>query len=193
MKKNGSLLIAKIDVEDIDKVKEMGTWFAEWNKDFNSYLVQNISQTKINKKGKPLKQSLQSVILDTDVKAPINHIDGDTLDNRKSNLKLVETDVNNDYEMIDDSTISVILRDKNGKDHARALISKRDLNNVITGRYNWVEYRKNNDIFVLANTPKGKVYLDRLLMNPEIGESVYHINLNPLDCRRKNMKKRKIN
>lgn len=50
LKKNGSELIAKIDTEDLEKVQAMGVWFAEWHKDFNSYLVQNITTTKENKK-----------------------------------------------------------------------------------------------------------------------------------------------
>lgn len=54
-KKNGTPLKTQIDTEDLEKVKSVGTWFAEWNKDFNSYLVQNISSSKGNKKAKPLK------------------------------------------------------------------------------------------------------------------------------------------
>ena len=53
--------------------------------DYNNYIVQNISSTKKNKKSKPLKQSLQSVILNVNPKAPIRYINGDTLDNRKCN------------------------------------------------------------------------------------------------------------
>lgn len=67
----------------------MGVWFAEWHKDFNSYLVQNITTTKENKKVKSTKRNIQSVILDTQSSAPIRHINGDTLDNRKSNLEIV--------------------------------------------------------------------------------------------------------
>ena len=63
LKKDGTELITKIDLENLEKIKNMGTWFAEWNKDYNNYIVQNISSTKKNKKSKPLKQSLQSVIL----------------------------------------------------------------------------------------------------------------------------------
>ncbi|MGL5694314.1 MAG: hypothetical protein ACRCXA_09560, partial [Peptostreptococcaceae bacterium] len=59
---------------------------SELHKDFNSYLVQNITITKENKKVKSTKRNIQSVILDTQSNAPIRHINGDTLDNRKSNL-----------------------------------------------------------------------------------------------------------
>ena len=62
LKKNGSEITAKIDTTDLDKVKNAGVWFAEWNKDSNSYTIQNISTTAVNKKSKPLKQSLQNFV-----------------------------------------------------------------------------------------------------------------------------------
>lgn len=187
LNKKGSELIAKIDVDDIEKVKSAGTWFAEWNKDFNNYLVQNISSTKTNKKSNPLKQTLQSVILNTNPKAPIKHINGDTLDNRKCNIEIIERNTKNDYEVIDDSTVAIILRDRNGNVSSKALISKEDLNAVVTDEFSWVEYKTHDNIHVVANTPNGRIYLDRILMNPSDSEIVHHINLNPLDCKRNNM------
>ena len=187
LNKKGSELIAKIDVDDIEKVKSAGTWFAEWNKDFNNYLVQNISSTKTNKKSNPLKQNLQSVILNTNPKAPIKHINGDTLDNRKCNIEIIERNTKNDYEVIDDSTVAIILRDRNGNVSSKALISKEDLNAVVTDEFSWVEYKTHDNIHVVANTPNGRIYLDRILMNPSDSEIIHHINLNPLDCKRNNM------
>lgn len=189
LKKDGSELITKIDVSDMEKVKNMGTWFAEWHKDFNSYLAQNISSTKTNKKSKLIKQNLQSIILDTSSKTPIKHLNGDTLDNRKCNLEIVERNSRNDYEIVDKETIAIILRDKNGKACSKALISKEDLNTVITDDYSWVKHKSHSDICVVANTPSGRIYLDRLLMNPDDTETIHHINLNPLDNRRVNLEK----
>ena len=189
LKKDGSELIAKIDANDMEKVRNMGTWFAEWHKDFNSYLAQNISSTKTNKKSKPIKQNLQSIILDTNSKTPIKHLNGDTLDNRKCNLEIVEKNIKNDYEIVDEKTIAVILRDKNGKAFSKALISKEDLNTVITDDYSWVKYKSHSDICVVANTPSGRIYLDRIIMNPNDTETIHHINLNPLDNRRVNLEK----
>lgn len=189
LKKDGSELLAKIDIDDIEKVKNMGTWFAEWHKDFNSYVVQNISSTKTNKKSKPLKQNLQSVILDTNPNAPIKHINGDTLDNRKSNLEIVERNTKNDYEALDKDTIAIILKDRLGRVTSKALISKADLKKVITDEYSWVEHKTHGNINVVANTPNGRVYLDKLIMNADDNEPVHHINLNPLDNRRENLEK----
>ncbi|MDV3427857.1 MAG: hypothetical protein LIR50_12670 [Bacillota bacterium] len=187
LNKSGSKFITKIDADDMEKVKSKGTWFAEWHKDFNSYLVQNIDSAKINKNSKPLKQNLQSVILDTNPKAPIKHINGDTLDNRKSNLEIVKRNIKNDYEVLDDNTIAINLRDRYGKILSKALISREDLNTVITEEFSWSEYKTHDDIHVVANTPGGRIYLDKLLMNPGDSETIHHINLNPLDCRRSNM------
>ncbi|WP_090092629.1 hypothetical protein [Clostridium uliginosum] len=189
LKKTGEELIAKIDLFDLDRIKSTGTWFAEWNKDFNNYIVQNISSTEVNKKSKPLKQSLQSVVLNTNPKTPIRHINGDTLDNRKCNLEIVERNTKNDYKIIDENTVAVILRDKYGKAQNKALISKEDLKKVVTDTYSWVLYKNFDNLCVVANTPNGRIHLDRVIMNPAEGETIHHINLNPLDNRRHNLEK----
>lgn len=187
LNKKGSELIAKIDADDIDKIKNMGIWFGEWHKDFNSYLVQNITSTETNKKSKIVKQSLQSVVLDTNPKTPIKHINGDILDNRKCNLEIVERNTKNSYEILDEGTVAILLRDKNGKESSKALISRNDLNTVLADGFSWVEYKTNDNIYVVANTPNGRIYLDKMLMDPSAGETIHHINLNPLDCKRENM------
>ena len=187
LKKNGSEFIAKIDTEDLEKVQEMGVWFAEWHKDFNSYLVQNITTTKENKKVKSTKRNIQSVILDTGSSAPIRHINGDTLDNRKSNLELVNQREKNEYENIDDETIAIILKDRYGKPQAKALVSVKDLDRVINKRYTWVYSKGHNQPRVIAHIPSGKVYMEDVIMKPSEEERVHHINLNPLDNRRKNL------
>lgn len=189
LKKNGEELTTKIDVEDLNKVKDLGTWFAEWNKDLNSYTVQNISSTKMNKKSKPLKQSLQSIILDTTPNTPIKHINGDTLDNRKSNLEIVQRNMRNDYEVVNDDTLAILLRDKYGNVQNKALISKEDLKKVITDTYSWVLHKNYDNFCVIANTPNGRIHLDRVIMNPEENQTIHHINLNPLDNRRSNLEK----
>lgn len=188
LKKNGEELITKINESDLKVVSNTGNWFAEWNKDYNNYIVQSISATKKNKKSKPLKQSLQSIILNINPKAPISHFNGDTLDNRRSNLEIVERNTKNEYEILEDGTIAVILKDKLGKKEGVALISKEDLNTVINDNFSWVIYKNHGEISVVANTPDGRLYLDYLLMQPSENEDVYHINLNPLDNRRKNIK-----
>ncbi|MGL5751179.1 MAG: hypothetical protein ACRCXT_11665 [Paraclostridium sp.] len=187
LKKNGSELIAKIDTQDLEKVQEMGVWFAEWHKDFNSYLVQNLEVTKENKKVQSKKRSLQSVILDTQASTPIKHINRDTLDNRKSNLEFVNSREKNEYETIDNDTIAVILKDKYGKPQAKALVLMKDFDRVINKRYTWIYEKGNRQPRVIAHTPNGKVYMENVIMLPSPEERVHHINLNPLDNRRTNL------
>ena len=189
LKKDRSELVFQIDADDVEKIQSMGTWFAEWHKDFNAYTIQNISKSS---EPKPLKQSLQTVVLNTSPKAPIKHINGNMLDNRKDNLEIIQRNQKNQYENVDDNTISIILTNKYGIQHSKALISSEDLNAIITDEFSWVEYKKNGVITVIANTPKGRIHLDKLIMNPNESEIVHHINLNPLDCRRSNLEKKII-
>ncbi|MBV4418951.1 hypothetical protein KM800_06335 [Clostridium tyrobutyricum] len=187
-RKHGSEFTTKIDTEDIEKVKSAGTWFAEWHKDFNNYIVQNISSSNnSNKESKPLKQNLQSFILNTNPKAPIRHINGNTLDNRKCNLEIVKRNTKNDYKIVNKNTIAVLLRDKYGRIVSEALISKQDLDKVINDNYSWIKYKVNGDICVIANTPDGRIQLDKVIMNSNDNAIIHHINLNPLDNRRNNL------
>ncbi|MGL5085290.1 MAG: alanine--tRNA ligase-related protein [Clostridium sp.] len=90
-------------------------------------------------------------------------------------------------EEVDEDTIAIILRDKYGNVNSKALISIEDLNHVITNDYTWVNYKLNGENCVIANTPNGRVHLDRVIMNPDENKTVHHINLNPLDNRRHNL------
>lgn len=187
LKKNNTELTVKIDTEDVEKVQAMGTWFAEWHKDFNNYLAQNLTVTKVDKKIKSEKRNMQSIILDCSNNAPIKHINGDTLDNRKCNLEMVNRREKNEYEEIDEDTIAIILKDRYGKAQAKALISPRDLEKVVTKKYTWTYQKGYKQPQVIAHTPKGKVTLGEVIMKPAEGMRVHHINLNPLDNRRKNL------
>ena len=187
LKKDGTELITKIDLENLEKIKNTGTWFAEWNKYYNNYIVQNISTTKKNKKAKPLKQSMQSVILNVNPKAPIRYINGDTLDNRKANLEIFNQNTPNDYE-INEGVVTIILKDKLGKKEGIALISEEDLSKVINDKYSWVMHKNHKKHEVVANTPEGRIHLENIIMPAEENHKVEHINNNPLDNRRNNLK-----
>ncbi|MCE5222494.1 MAG: hypothetical protein LLF98_14995 [Clostridium sp.] len=192
LKKDGTELICKIDTFDAERVQQAGIWFAEWHKDFNNYLVQTLITDKVNGKTISTKQTIQSVILGVNSKAPIKHLNGNTLDNRKENLELYNRNLKNDCTKIDYETMGIILRDKFGNHKETALISIEDVDNVVKDEYNWVVYKKGSELMVVANTTNGRIRLDELIMEPDEEMKVHHINLNPLDNRRKNLENQLI-
>lgn len=182
-KKNGSTVDAKIDAEDLQRVLDSGTWFAEWHKDYNSYLVMNY----INADKRKEKQSLQSFILDVDPRTPIRHLNGDTLDNRKANLEIYNKNSYNDYKELDEETAEVMLMDSHGRNASKTIIDKADLYRVINNGYPWVYYKVNDKPYAVANTPAGRLYLDRFIMATPKDMIVQHVNLNTLDNRKVNL------
>lgn len=120
-------------------------------------------------------------------KAPIIHCNGDTLDNRKCNLEIYDQNKINDYEELDTETIAIILRDKYGKEKAKTLINKEDLDRAINSGYTWVYYKRKGEPYAVANSPKGRIYLERFIMNTPEDMITEHTNLNTLDNRKSNL------
>lgn len=174
----------------MQKVLGKGTWFAEWHKDFNSYLVQTIN-APADGQSYGEKQTLQSFLLGVSPKAPIRHLNGNTLDNRKRNLEIYNQKSKNDYRIVDENTIAVILRDKYGKEIATTLIDKEDLDIVVNGGNGWVRYISNQEPYAVSNIDEGRLYLDRFIMDTDENMVVHHINLNPLDNRKSNLENKK--
>ena len=188
LNKKGKELTALFDLEDLDKVKHFGNWFAEWNKDFNQYLAQAVTEEMVKGKLKYKKYSLQSVILGTSPNAPIRHLNGDVLDNRKTNLEIYNRFQPNEYEILENDVIAVFLKDRYGNVEATALISAEDFNRVITSDYTWIcQKRSNGQPYAIAHTPAGRIYLDSFLTDCQKGYRVAHLNKNPLDNRRQNL------
>jgi len=193
VKKDGTTIDCKIDTEDLQRVLEKGRWFAEWNKDFNNFLAQNLGSYYIEEKKYRRKQSLQSFILEVHPKAPVRHINGDTLDNRKCNLEVYDRNTINDYEEVDGDAVEVILRDRYGKEKTRTIIDKEDTNRVINNGYTWVLFKKDTEPYAVANTPEGKIYLNRFIMGTTDDMVTHPINLNTLDNRKANLENKYAN
>jgi len=170
----------------LQRVLEGGNWFAQWHKDFNSYLVQTIRESTEGKQHGE-KLSLQAFLLGLSPKAPIRHLNGNTLDNRKDNLEIYDQNTINDYLSIDENTIAVILRDKFGKEIATTLVDVDDLPKVVNKDHSWVHYTFKQEPYAVSNTAAGRVYMDRFIMNTMEDMLVHHINLNPLDNRKANL------
>lgn len=135
---------------------------------------------------------MQAFLLGVSPKAPIRHLNGNTLDNRKSNLEIYNQNTKNDYRIVDENTIAVILRDKYGKEIATTLIDKEDLDKVVNNGNGWVRYISNQEPYAVSNTESGRVYLDRFIMDADDDTIVHHINLNTLDNRKSNLENKGV-
>jgi len=181
-KKDGTIIDTKIDAADLKMVLDKGIWFAEWNKTFNNYLVQNVSYPSKE------KQTLHSFILGAHPKSPIRHINGDTLDNRRSNIQIYNQNTGiNDYKELDRETIGIILRDKYGMEKAQTLIEKEDLDRVLNSGYTWVYYTNHGKNYAVSNSPQGRIYLHNFIMSTPENMITEHINHNTLDNRKSNL------
>jgi hypothetical protein len=188
-KKDGTIIDTKIDSDDLNRVLEKGTWFAEWSKDFNNYLVKTLSSSSENGKKTKEKQTLQSFILDTNTKTPIRHISGDTLDNRKCNIKIYDQNaVVNDYEVVDSESVYIILRDKYGRKSEKTLIDRDDLDRVLNSLHSWVYYFHEGEHYAVANTKNGRIYLHNFIMNTPEDMVTKYVTHNTLDNRKSNLK-----
>lgn len=186
-RRNNDPIITKVDKEDLQRILDKGTWYPEWHKDFNNYLVHNVSYYYIDGKKHRRKMTLHSFIMNMNLREPIRHCDGDTLNNCKSNLKVYCQTMINDYEYIDDNTVAIILRGKNGEEKARTLIDKEDLARVINNGYSWCYFKGNGEPYAVADNSKIKVYLHRFIMNTPEGMVTDHRSHNTLDNRKENL------
>lgn len=94
--------------------------------------------------------------------------------------------------MVDEKTVSIILRDKYGAEKTRTLIDKENLDKVLKKTNGWVYYKNNEQPFAISNTPKGRIYLDKFIMDTPENMIVHHINLNTLDNRKSNLENKAL-
>ncbi|MEA3321185.1 MAG: hypothetical protein U9Q88_14345 [Bacillota bacterium] len=186
-RRDQSALYTQIDKEDLPGVLEKGTWFAEWHPELNNYLVQNVSYSYVEDIKQRRKITLHSFIMGTEKKEPIKHLDKDTLNNCKVNLRVYSLEMMNDYEELGEDIVAIILRDKYGKEKARTLIDKEDLARVIGNGYTWSYFKGNGEPYAVTGTAEGRIYLHRFIMNTPKGMVTDHINHDTLDNRKSNL------
>ncbi|MEH7114568.1 HNH endonuclease [Neobacillus niacini] len=94
----------------------------------------------------------------------------------------------NDYEEIGNDTVAIILRDKQGKEKAKTLIDKEDLERVLSNGYTWFYFKTpKGEPYAVANTTEGRIYLHRFIMNTSKGMVTDHVNHDTLDNRKQNL------
>jgi len=92
---------------------------------------------------------------------------------------------------MDGETVAVILRDRYGKEKSRTIIDKEDLNRVVNNGYTWVLFKKDTEPYAIANTPEGKIFLNRYIMGTAEDMVTHPINLNTLDNRKANLENKR--
>lgn len=75
----------KIDTEDLDKVKELGTSWGIARSNSSYFMVRTIKQ--VNGERKAI--GIHNIIMNPPDGMVVDHINGDTLDNRKRNLRTI--------------------------------------------------------------------------------------------------------
>ena len=85
-KKDGTLINTTIDIEDFEKIDMYtGTWYPKYSKFTQTHYVRG----NCMKNKKWYSYSMSRIIMDDPDGFYIDHIDHDTLNNRKTNLRLV--------------------------------------------------------------------------------------------------------
>ena len=112
--------VALIDKEDYDKVKNYG-WHVTYNKHTNSFYA----QTEINKKG----IKMHRLILNATEGLNIDHKDHNTLNNRKSNIRICTTSQNtiNSKRRSDNNTGFKGVSFRKGKYIARIMVDQKPI------------------------------------------------------------------
>jgi len=174
-------IVALFDVADIGKVEAFSNWRAVWDTRLDGPTI----ESKALHEGRAIRTPVAAAILGCSPNAPIRHLNGDVLDNRRVNLEIYDVKGQpNDYEVVDGHVV-VMLRDRYGVVIGEALIDKDDLESVINDDHVWLKKRRSNGQPYVVN--QNGLLLAHFLLGLDVGFVVY-LNKNPLDNRRSNIK-----
>lgn len=178
--KKGKPVHAIFDATNIDKINAFKNWRAVWNTDFDCQVI----KSKDFKDGHAIHTSVAASILECSPNAPIRHINGDFLDNRRANLEIYDVKAQpNEYEC--DKHVTIILKDRCGYVTGVCYVDHEDLDLVIHSGHIWFKKRHASGQPYVVN--QDGLLLAHLLLGVEDGLITYK-NKNPLDNKRENIK-----
>jgi len=178
--KKGKPVVALFDPVDFDKVHAFKNWRAVWHTLFDCQVV----ESKDFKGGHAVRTPVAAAVLACSPNAPIRHMSGDVLDNRRVNLEIYDVKAQpNVYEPVEDG-ISITLKDRYGQVVGAALIDEDDLDLVVNQGHVWLRKKRGNGQPYVVD--QNSLLLAHFLLGIREGFVVYK-NKNPLDNRRKNI------
>lgn len=178
--KKGNPVVALFDSTDLDKINLFENWRAVWQTDFDCSIV----ESKNFKDGHATRTSVAAAILACSPNAPIRHLNGDVLDNRRANLEIYDLlGQPNEYKEME-TGISVVLKDRYARAIGTFIIDHHDLERVVHSGHIWLKKKRANGQPYVVNTEG--LLLGHFLLEVNEGYVVYG-NKNPLDNRKKNI------
>ena len=178
--KKGKAVEALFDTADLEKIEAFDNWRAVWDTYFDCAVI----ESKVFKEGHAIRRPVASAILQCSPNAPIRHLNGDVLDNRRLNLEIYDVKAQpNDYEL--DGCVRVFLKDRYGRQVGVFYVDHDDFDLVINGPHVWLKKKRANGQPYVVN--QDGLLLAHLLLGIDAGYVVY-IDKNPFNNRRKNIK-----
>lgn len=172
---------AIFDAADLDKIEVFKNWRAVWQTDFDSQVI----ESKDFKDKRAIRTPVASAILGCSPNAPIRHLNGDRLDNRRSNLEIYDVTAQpNAYNQVE-GRLLVILKDRYARVVGEAIIDDDDLDRVIGSGHVWLKKRHPDGQPYVVN--RDGLLLAHFLLGVCEGVVSYQ-NKNPLDNTRANIK-----
>ena len=177
-------VVAYFDPEDLEKIQGFSNWRGVWDSRLDGPAI----ESKEFNEGHAVRIPVAAAILACSPNAPIRHLNGDVLDNRRVNLEIYDLKAQpNEFKTLEGRVV-VVLKDRYGTVVGEALIDQEDTESVIHSGHVWLKKRRSSGQPYVVN--QDGLLLAHFLLGIEDG-FIEYLNKNPLDNRRNNFKGQK--